>query len=60
MTNDEEDFNVGALPEPIPFQVGLQVSRGVLSAQSDTVLFAQSRNVLLTASRLEGWKQDNY
>jgi hypothetical protein len=31
-----------------------------MSAQSDNVLFAQSRNVLLTASRLEGWKKDNY
>src|SRR5580704_1771404 len=31
-----------------------------LSAQSDNVLFAQSRNVLLTARRLGRCKKDNY
>ncbi len=32
----------------------------VLSAQNDNVLFAQSRNVLLTTSRLGRWQKDNY
>jgi hypothetical protein len=38
------------------------VSRGKsgLSPQNDNVLFAQSRNVLLTPSRLERWQKDNY
>src|SRR5580704_11216775 len=31
-----------------------------LSAQSDNVLFAQSRNVLLTTTRLGRWQKDNY
>jgi hypothetical protein len=31
-----------------------------LSPQNDNVLFAQSRNVLLTPSRLERWQKDNY
>src|SRR5947199_4952233 len=29
MTYDEEDSNVRALPEPIPFQMGLQIPRSV-------------------------------
>ena len=31
-----------------------------LSPQNDNVLFAQSRNVLLTPSRLGRWQKDNY
>jgi hypothetical protein len=31
-----------------------------MSAQSDNVLFAQSRNVLLTQVRLGRWTKDNY
>jgi hypothetical protein len=31
-----------------------------MSPQSDNVLFAQSRNVLLTPSRLGRWQKDNY
>jgi len=31
-----------------------------VSPQSDNVLFAQSRNVLLTPSRLGRWQKDNY
>ena len=33
---------------------------GSLSGQNDNVLFAQSRNVLLTTFRLGRWKKDNY
>jgi hypothetical protein len=33
---------------------------GSVSAQNDNVLFAQSRNVLLTPSRLGGWNKDYY
>ena len=32
----------------------------MLSAQNDNVLFAQSRNVLLTAFRLGRWNKDYY
>jgi hypothetical protein len=32
----------------------------VLSPQNDNVLFAQSRNVLLTPFRLGRWQKDNY
>jgi len=31
-----------------------------VSPQNDNVLFAQSRNVLLTPSRLGRWQKDNY
>jgi hypothetical protein len=31
-----------------------------MSAQSDNVLFAQSRKVLLTPFRLGRWTKDNY
>jgi hypothetical protein len=32
----------------------------ILSPQNDNVLFAQSRNVLLTPFRLGRWQKDNY
>ena len=31
-----------------------------VSPQNDNVLFAQSRNVILTPSRLGRWQKDNY
>jgi hypothetical protein len=37
-----------------------QPSNSRVSAQNDNVLFAQSRNVLLTPSRLGGWNKDYY
>jgi hypothetical protein len=36
------------------------VKAAPLSPQSDNVLFAQSRNVLLTPFRLGRWQKDNY
>ena len=42
------------------FYFALTANLPWLSAQSDNVLFAQSRNVLLTTSRLGRWQKDNY
>jgi hypothetical protein len=43
-----------------PFAVACQRGWSRVSAQNDNVLFAQSRNVLLTTSRLGRWPKDNY
>jgi hypothetical protein len=45
----------------VPYPVGSFQSKILgMSPQNDNVLFAQSRNVLLTPSRLERWQKDNY
>jgi hypothetical protein len=38
----------------------VSIPKLILSAQNDNVLFAQSRNVLLTSVRLRRWTKDNY
>jgi PAS domain S-box-containing protein len=40
--------------------IDLSSLKQILSAQSDNVLFAQSRNVLLTTSKLGRWQKDIY
>ena len=42
------------------FLLCVDMGRVGMSAQSDNVLFEQSRNVLLTQVRLGRWTKDNY
>src|SRR2546425_10865285 len=47
-------INDRALPEPIPFQMGLQALTLLMSPPNENVLIVPSRNVLLTGSVLRG------
>ena len=53
---------IAVLRTGLNYSLELEIAReeSRVSPQSDNVLFAQSRNVLLTAFRLGRWQKDNY
>ena len=53
-------ITVTAVPRVVQVNSTFHPSDGTVSPQNDNVLFAQSRNVLLTPFRLGRWQKENY